>query len=243
MQNREIYSTLTAIAPFFVRVDGRGFRRVARRLGLKRPFDLGFARAMCRTAGQVLSGSGINPLFAFTFSDEISFYFDHAPFSGRVEKIDSVCASFTASALTLELKSNDPIAFDARVVPVDTGGVRTYLIWRQQEVWRNHVNAYCQQALIEEGCSAREAATNLNGMSSPEMHEMMFSRGVNLAKTPAWQRRGIIIKRNYVEKAGYNPLEEKNVISIRRTIGADTDLPLFSSPEGEQYLSALLESD
>lgn len=243
MQNREIYSALAAISPFFVRVDGRGFRRLARRLGLEKPFDRRFARAMCLTAGRVLSGSGLNPLFAFTFSDEINFYFDHLPFNGRVEKIDSVCASFTASALTLELKTEIPLAFDARVIPLDSGGAAVYLAWRQQEVWRNHINAYCQQALIDDGCSGREAAARLKGMSSSEMHELMFARGVNLAKTPAWQRRGILVRRYSVEKTGYNPLEEKNVVSTRNTIAADTDLPLFSSPEGEEYISALIACD
>ena len=37
---------------------------------------------------------------------------------------------------------------------------------------------------------ATDAARQLKGMPAQELHEMMHKRGVNLAKTPAWQRRG-----------------------------------------------------
>lgn len=40
------------------------------------------------------------PVFIYTFSDEISILLDNIPFNGRIEKINSVVASFAASSFT-----------------------------------------------------------------------------------------------------------------------------------------------
>src|SRR5665647_2501769 len=76
-------------------------------------------------------------------------YFAQLPFGGRVEKIDSVSSSFAASSLTLALGTLTPLSFDARVIPATPGYAMEYLANRQNEAWRNHVNGYCQQVLIE----------------------------------------------------------------------------------------------
>ena len=34
---------------------------------------------------------------------------------------------------------------------------------------------------------------------------MMHQRGFNLAKTPAWQRRGVLVCKTETEKEGFNP--------------------------------------
>ena len=105
-----------------------------------------------------MAESGLNPDFAYTFSDEISLYLTQLPFGGRVEKIDSVAASYAASSLTLAWALVTRLSFDARVVPATPAFAMEYMANRQDEAWRNHINAYCQQALIEEGMSATEAA-------------------------------------------------------------------------------------
>jgi len=76
------------------------------------------------------------------------------PFSGRVEKIDSVTASVAASVLTIELGCAEPLAFDAGP-SLQQGSCGRVLVSRQNEAWRNHINAYCQSALIEEGMTSR----------------------------------------------------------------------------------------
>ncbi len=189
---------------------------------------------------RLIRDSGLNPEFAYTFSDEISLYFRHLPFNGRVEKIDSICAAYAASALTLELGCSEPLAFDARIIPVTPQIAVEYLLSRQQEAWRNHINAYCQAALISEGMSASRTAAALKGMSSPEMHEMMFERGINLAKTPAWQRRGVLVFLETIKKEGYNPIRDEHVEVERRVVRVNRDLPLFSTPEGEKLIESLV---
>jgi tRNA(His) guanylyltransferase len=242
MEEREIFGNLAIVPPIFVRLDGRSFHRLAKRLGLKRPFDETFSRAMTGVSSRLLTESGLAPLFAFTFSDEISLYFPDLPFRGRVEKIDSVLASFAASCLTLALSADHPLSFDARVIVASPGYAREYLAGRQQEAWRNHLNAYCQEALLGEGMRPSEVARRLSGMRSEELHEFMFSRGVNLAKTPAWQRRGILVYRRDEGRPGYDPLAGKPVEAVRRVVTVDRDLPVFTSPEGQAFLDGILGS-
>ena len=239
IKDREIFSNLTIFPPVFVRLDGRAFHRLVRRLDLKKPFDPAFNASMRSVCRYLLTESGLTPAFAYTFSDEISLYFRTLPFSGRVEKIDSVTAAVAASALTIELGCVEPLAFDARTIPAAGDFAVEYLVSRQNEAWRNHINAYCQSALVDEGMSPRKAAAALKGLQSEAMHEMMFERGVNLAATPAWQRRGTFLYREECVKEGYNPLTAETVETKRTCIREPEETPLFSSPEGAALIRSL----
>jgi len=240
MENREIFSTITAIPPVFVRLDGRAFHRLTECLGLEKPFDEFFHQCMVTACTSLVADSGLNPDLAYTFSDEISLYFTKLPFSGRVEKIDSVAASHAASSFTLALGGTTLVSFDARVIPATLAWAIEYLTGRQAEAWRNHINAYCQQALIEEGMDPRRAAEQLKGLQAKELHEMMHVRGFNLAETPAWQRRGTLVYKKLTEKEGFNPITKETVIAERSAVVAESDLPLFTSPEGKAFLEKVL---
>jgi len=238
-KDREIFSNLTIFPPVFVRLDGRAFHRLSRTLELKKPFDPAFHAAMRSVCRYLLTESGLTPAFAYTFSDEICLYFSTLPFSGRVEKLDSVTAAVAASALTIELGCLEPLAFDARTIPASGEFALEYLTWRQNEAWRNHINAYCQTALVSEGMSSREAAARLRGMQSDAMHEMMFERGVNLAAPPAWQRRGTLLYREECVNEGYNPLTGETVEAKRTCIREPEETPLFSTAEGAALVRSL----
>jgi tRNA(His) 5'-end guanylyltransferase len=240
MENREIFSTITTIPPVFVRLDGRTFHRLAENLSLKKPFDNRFSDAMIQVCVALIADSGLCPELAFTFSDEISLYFTRLPFSGRVEKLDSVAASYAASALTSALGGTILLSFDARVIPATPEYAMEYLAYRQNEAWRNHLNGYCQQVLIDEGMSAKKAAGYLKGLPAKDLHEMMHVRGVNLSMTPAWQRRGILVYKKITEKEGYNPVTQEHVLAERSAVTVERDIPLFTSPEGQVFLKKLL---
>jgi tRNA(His) guanylyltransferase len=240
MENREIFSAITAIPPVFVRLDGRAFHRLADCLGLEKPFDEFFHKAMVTACTSLVAESGLNPELAYTFSDEISLYFAKLPFSGRVEKLDSVASSFAASSFTLALGGTTLVAFDARVIPATLEFALEYLANRQAEAWRNHINAYCQQALIEEGMDGRKAAEQLRGLQAKELHEMMHVRGFNLATTPAWQRRGTLVYKKLTGKEGFNPITKEMVIAERSAVTTEAELPLFTSPEGQEFLKKVL---
>jgi tRNA(His) guanylyltransferase len=58
-------------------------------------------------------------------------------------------------------------------------------------------------------------------MAEPEIHELVFQKGINLARTPAWERRGVMVYR----KDG--------------KLESDWELPLLSSAEGPAFLEKI----
>jgi tRNA(His) guanylyltransferase len=240
MKEREIYAGLRTVAPFFVRVDGRNFRHALSLLKREQPYDLAFAESMGAASEAIMRRSGLPVQLVFTFSDEANVLFPEAPFDGRIEKLDSVVASFFASAVTLNLSSNVPLAFDARIIPVGAMDIPIYLELRQNETWRNHVHAYGYYYLRQNGQTGREAHATLLGMTSSEMHELMFSHGVNLAKTPAWQRRGILVHKQSYEKEGLDRITGRPSTTRRSRVVQNWDLPIFKSPEGREMLVGLI---
>lgn len=243
MKEREIYSPVRALSPIIVRLDGRAFHRFTLDQQFDRPFDKCFTDSMAEVTAALLKESGFSPLFGYTFSDEISLFFPKSPYDGRIEKIDSVLASFAASALTIILKLTRPVAFDSRVIPVTMDHVVTYLCWRQGEAWRNHINGWSQALLLKEGINPTEVAKMLDGIPSGNLHEICYKRGINLALTPAWQRRGIMVYRKEIEKEGYNPVKKEVTSTIRRVVTIDRDLPLFSRPAGEIFIKNILRDN
>ena len=218
--NWEIYSGLRARAPLVVRADGRGFKKILE--NCKKPYDLEFARSMARVATRLFLDSGLLPALAFTFSDEINLIFLDAPFAGRVEKMDSVMAGFLSAALSLEL--DRLVCMDCRTIPIYKAEVSDYLAERQAETWRNHVFSYGFYMLVVDGLTTSGAMEKLRGMREQEIHELVYQRGINLAKTPAWERRGVMIFR----KGGQ--------------LVQNWELPLFSSLEGKALLAEIIES-
>lgn len=216
----EIYSNLRARAPMVARADGRGFKKVLE--ASKKPYDIDFAKVMAEASACFFRESGLMPSLAFTFSDEISLVFLEAPFAGRVEKIDSLIAGFLSSVISLQLAR--PVSMDCRTIPLCQDEIEVYLAERQDETWRNHVFSYGFYMLAEEGLSKALAMERLRGMKEHEIHELVYQKGVNLAQTPAWERRGVMICR-------------KDGLVVQ-----DWELPLFSSKEGKALLVEIIET-
>jgi len=240
MKDHEIYCHLRVVAPCFIRADGRNFRKTLTSLKCEQPYDLRFVRVMADTSELFIRTSGLSPTLAFTFSDEINLLFYKMPFSRRVEKLNSVSASYISSAFTLKMPLNAPVAFDCRVIPLSPDDIPSYLVWRQAEAWRNHKNAYGYYCLRKAGSNAREAHDKIRYMSSSEIHELVFMHGVNLAKTPAWQRRGILVYKERYQKSGYNELLKQEVVTSRTNVVQNWNLPVFASSEGKKFLSSVL---
>ena len=214
----EIYSHLKVRSPLVVRADGRGFKKVLE--DRKKPYDLDFARCMVRAAERLFLDSGIAPNLAFTFSDEISMVFQQAPFAGRVEKVDSVIAGFLSASLSLDL--GRVVCMDCRIIALCENEIVDYLVERQDETWRNHVFSYGFYMLMKEGLTAFAAMERLRGMKEREIHELVFQKGINLAKTPAWEKRGVLVYRK----------DEKLV--------QDWEPKLFREEDGHKLLRSIL---
>ncbi len=243
---REVYADLRVRAPLVVRADGRGFGKLLKEA--KKPYDLDFARAMARAARAFVEESGLAPSLAFTFSDEINLLFPKAPFNGRLEKIDSVVAGSLSGLLSLNLSK--AVSMDARSIPLCPEEVGDYFVGRQDEAWRNHVFSYGFYALIDDGLAPDRAMGRLRGMKEAEIHEMLFQRGTNLAKSPAWQRRGILIRREgpmaeeeaEAGEGGEERVGKEKVRGRRKRIAEDWEPPLFRSEEGRSLLDGTIRN-
>lgn len=232
-KERELYSGLRAPPVFLVRIDGRNFSRALQ--DFEKPYDLRFAKAMVETCKDILRE--FNPAFAFTFSDEVTFMMRDL-FSCRVEKIDSIIASEFSSRLSLRL--GFPVSFDCRIIFADPSEIADYLAWRQDEAWRNHLNSYAFYTLLRELGDRRKVQRMLEGKKSAEIHDMLYERGINLAKTPAWQRRGVIVHWKEVELE--REYEGRIVRFKRRRIVENWEPPLFGTEEGKEYLENILKN-
>jgi tRNA(His) 5'-end guanylyltransferase len=237
----EIFSQLQipSATPFFVRLDGRRFRAVSERIGVEKPFDEGFAKCLTAAAKAVFQ-SGFSSALIYVASDEINvLFFYNAPFRGRVEKINSVLAGVASSAFSLSVlklfKKDLAAAFDSRIVVSSHEKILEYLCWRQSEAWRNHNNAYAYWLLRKMGHKPSDAAKRLENLKTRDFHELLFEHGVNLAQTPAWQRRGILIYREPYQK------QVGELIVTRKRIIENWNLPLFSSTEGRALIQRVLE--
>lgn len=240
MKSREIYAEMRCIPPVVVRADGRNFKNTLSGLGFKRPYDQTFARAMADTAELFIKQSGLTPLFTYIFSDEMSFLFLELPFEGRVEKLDSITASFLGSALTINLQLEKPIAFDSRIVALQKEEIPAYFHWRQLEAWRNFVSSWGYYALRTEGMDKENALRAMKGKREWQIHELLFKRGINLAALPAWQRRGIIISSEEYEISGFNPELGRETKSLRKKVVQNWEIPNFGSEEGIAFLQKLI---
>ena len=236
MKEYEIFSSLKVpyTSNIVVRLDGRNFSQLSHKLEFEKPYDIEFVKIISEASYQLFKE--FNPRFIYAFSDEISLLMGEVPFAGRVEKIDSVMASFMSGAFTREImgrknlsglfKGTNPISFDSRVIPLSEEGVVAYFQERQTESWRNCLNGYSYWTLRKEH-SKKETMTILHKKKSSQLHEILFQHGINLAQMPAWQRRGIGLYKKPFEIEGLNPLTQEKVVSERNKIIVDWELPMF----------------
>lgn len=234
MKECEIFSNMKVPcgSSIIVRMDGRGFSKLSKRIGFKKPYDMDFAKTMVETC--IKFSREFAPSLVYTFSDEINVLLSYVPFAGRVEKLDSVFSGFVSSAFTTSLMEvlkdyvdgSRPISFDCRVIPVSRDMVADYFKNRQDEAWRNCINGYAYWMLREDHIR-EEAVEMLQMKKSRDLHELIFQRGVKITEVPAWQRRGIGIYKKRVQTEGYNPISHEKVVSERLKLMEDWDLPIF----------------
>ena len=229
MKEYEIYSDLRVPvnSKIIIRLDGRSFHSFAQNMELKKPYDDNFCRVMVNVSKELFEE--FSPLFIYSFSDEISILLDKIPFNGRIEKINSVMASFTSSSFTLNygVKFPKAVAFDSRVIPITDDKIYDYFKWRQDEAWRNCVNGYGIH-FLKSKYSSSQANEKINGLGLSDIHEMLFQNGINLNDVKTWKKRGIGVYRKNKEVTGFNKKESKNQTSYRSFIHVDCNLPIFT---------------
>ncbi len=229
MKEYEVYGDLKVPinSKIVLRLDGRSFHSLAKNLNLKKPHDKDFAKLMVKVSKDLFNEFA--PRFIYTFSDEISILLNNIPFNGRIEKINSVIASFAASSFTynLDKQIGKAVAFDSRIIPITNEDIPKYFKWRQDEAWRNCINAYGIYTLKSK-YSDEVANKKIKGLKSNDIHELLFKEGINLNDVDNWQKRGIAIYKQNKEIVGYNKKQGKNQTSYRSFLFADLEIPIFS---------------
>lgn len=236
--NYEVYSGIEVHEwPFFVRLDGWRFHNLTKRLKLKKPFDKRLMTALANSANAFFVS--FDPTLCYIFSDELNFLFLKPTSFRRIEKIDSVFSGVLSSNTTEIMGTR--VAFDCRVIPAGKMNVIPYLIWRQAECWRNHNNAWAQWTMVERaGLNPRTANKRLEGLKVRELHKLCKTYGVDLNRTPAWQRRGVLLFKESYSKRGYDPTAKKLVVVERRRIKVDWTPVEFDSLKGKIFIRSLM---
>lgn len=209
------------------RLDGRNFTRLTKEVcNFEAPFDIVFRDMMIGTVKELMN-SGFRVVYGFTESDEISLLFhpNESTFGRKVRKYNSILAGVASAAFSLQLGQAG--IFDCRMVPLpNRERVQDYFLWRQEDAYRNALNSHCYWMLRKEGATFQEATQALEGKSVAFKNELLFRHGMNFNDVPSWQKRGVGVFWTKAEKEGYNPITEESVITTRRGLHVEYELPL-----------------
>ena len=218
------------------RLDGRSFTNLTKKTcNFEAPFDTKFRDLMVDTV-KALMECGFRIVYGYTESDEISLLFhpDDNTFGRKVRKLNTTLAGEASAAFSLAL--GRAATFDCRIVPLpNKDRVADYFVWRQEDSHRNSLNAHCYWALRKEGEDQNLATMELEGKSVAYKNELLFQKGINYNDLPSWQKRGIGVYFQDVSKEGYNPVKDEKVVTQRRELFADYELPV-----GEEYRDFIL---
>ena len=219
-----------------VRLDGRSFTSLTKKMNFEKPFDVKFRDMMVDTV-KALMEAGFRVVYGFTQSDEISLLFhkDEDTFSRKVRKINTTLAGEASGTFSLAL--GEVATFDSRVIPLpNEKKLADYFAWRQEDANRNALQGYCYWTLRKEGKTASQAARILNKQGFKFKIDLLEERGINFDEVPKWQRFGVGVYFRDIEREGFNPIKNEKVITQRRELFADYDLPY-----GDEYRKFVLE--
>lgn len=222
------------------RIDGRSFTRLTKEiLKFDAPFDERFRDHMIATVEHLMN-CGFRVVYGYTESDEISLLFhrDEHLFERKLRKYDSVLAGEASAVMSLRL--GHVACFDCRISQLPNADlVRDYFRWRHEDAHRNSLAAHCYWQLRKEGVSASAATQQLLSLTVSEKNELLFERGINFNKLPCWQRRGVGIYWEDVEKPGINKKTGQAVTARRRRLTVNLELPLKDAYD--RFIEGLIE--
>ena len=209
------------------RIDGRSFTRLTRETHhFEAPYDLRFRDYMVATVEHLMQ-CGFRVIYGYTQSDEISllFHHDEAAFQRKMRKYNSILAGEASAKFSLLL--GDLAAFDCRISQLPTEDLMVdYFRWRNEDAHRNALNAHCYWMLRKQGQTMDQATSAMLKLSVASKNELLFQNGINFNDLPNWQKRGIGLYWESYEKPGLNPITHETVVTERRRIHVNIDLPM-----------------
>jgi tRNA(His) 5'-end guanylyltransferase len=208
------------------RLDGRSFTKLTKETcDFKKPFDENFRDLMVATVMHLMKDCGFNIVRGFTESDEISLLLasDSTQFNRKVRKLNSILAGEASAYFSLQL--GIPACFDCRIIPLpDQERVDDYFSWRQEDANRNALNSWCYWTLRDNGYNAADAQSLIKGKSIEDKKELLSQYGIDYDTLPAWQRKGVNVTWQEVEKEGWNPQTQTSTVTTRRELRHDLKL-------------------
>jgi len=227
--------------PIIVRLDGRAFHTLTRKL--IKPFDNDFIDMMNNIAIDLCENDLQNIKLAYLQSDEISFLLYKKPlasswFGNNIQKIVSVVSARASSYATLYnqksanyggmILPDKPIMFDCRTFVLPEKEVCNYFLWRQRDWTRNSL-----QMLARKYYSQKQ----LNNKNQADMQEMIFKKNDNWNDLPIYLKRGRCIISEGVNNTWCLSGEIQGEVS-RRVWKIDDKIPIFSKDRKyiEKYL-------
>ena len=240
--------------PVVIRLDGKAFHTLTSKM--ERPYDERFHRCMW-DAARYLCQNIMGAKLAYVQSDEISILMvdydteqTQAYFDNQVQKIVSVSAAMCAvqfySTFLQEFpedeRGNKLPAFDARVFSLPREEVANCFHWRQADASRNSLSMLCQSKFSHK---------QLQGKDREAQHELLHTIGLNWNDCSVPQKRGVcIVKENYTVPAtigghrvldpttrDFSPVQDQPEIVTRTRWVVDKNIPIFSTPEGREYIN------
>jgi len=199
-----------------IHVDGDNFSKYTEKYN--KPFDDRLKSFMEDVAVNLVYS--FDAICAYSQFDEISILLglDNNLLNRDIGKIISRAVSVSTSTFTKE--SGDNVMFAAHVYSFSNkNDLEAYFDWRIADCMKNCMNTYCHWKLVEEGHSPNKAAKRIaNKGLKWRITFLQETFGINLTDIPTWQLAGFNITWEYYEKEGYNPIEDKTVMTERRRI-------------------------
>jgi tRNA(His) 5'-end guanylyltransferase len=221
---------------FVVRTDGHNFHELTKHL--LKPFDPYFMGIMDTVALGVSRLT--NPICAYTQSDEISFVFGptEVAYNRRRHKFISLMASHCAVSFVHH--SNLPGGFDARIIELDDWSlVCAYLTERQEDAYRNCVNAYALYGLaMHENLTTSQATAKLKGLNQTQLINLI-NGWLEWEKVQGREKNGSLTRKFSFTKVGFDPIHNTLVEAERNRWDLDP-APMFqalSSTDIYRYVS------
>lgn len=249
--------------PVLARVDGRAFHTFTR--WCARPYDTDFHACMWAAAAALCKDVAGCKL-AYVQSDEINLlvtdYEDvstQAHFDYEVPKLCSTAAAtasvafladfykrFSDKAIRMLQSGRGLPTFDARFYNVPREDVANVFLWRQRDAERNSLTMHAQ---------AHYSHKELHGQGKAAKHDLLHAKGINWSHLPTPRKRGVCVVRETYEVPKTRPpvkttgsdaawvalvtddlLNPVEGTTTRSRWVVDEDIPIFSTPEGRQYI-------
>jgi len=212
------------------RLDGRRFNKLTQKMKLQKPFDESFQCVMAEIVKKIMKDSGVKIIYGYTESDEISLLFhrNDDSFNRRYNKIVSVLPSMASSIFTKQ--TGYLCSFDCRISHLPSvENVLEYFLWRQNDSHRNALNGYCYWTLRKK-LNSRDATKYMEKLPSNLKHDLLTENGINYNNILNWHKTGTGVYFKNTEVNGFNPVKKENILTVRRKIFEDKNLPF-----GEKY--------